>query len=196
MPDKLTMVVGSTRGKEEEQFVIDAIGKVGLENLQIIHAPRHLETVEDLAASVREQLGTAARRSKGETGPYLILDSYGELSSVYSLADIVVVGGGFSNLGGQNLIQPLAHGKPVLHGPHMQNFRDAADMARYAGATMVCNTPQELAEAILLLMGSPEMRASMSEKASNLVQASLGASARYGEAIKEAAIRAADSRVR
>lgn len=184
---KLTLVIGSTRGQEEEDFVLDAIQKVGLDQIQVIHAPRHLETVAGLADNVTKRFGTVSLRSKGETGPYLILNSYGELSQVYSVADIVIVGGGFSSLGGQNIIQPLAHGKPVIHGPHMQNFRDVSDAARYFQATMECRTPEELAEGLEKLIESPELRELMADQARKLVQGSLGASARYGEAIAEAA---------
>ncbi len=185
--DKLILVIGSTRGSEEETFVLDAVQKVGLDRLQVIHAPRHLETVADLAKNVQQRFGDVALRSRKETGPYLILDSYGELSQVYSVADIVIVGGGFSNLGGQNIIQPLAHGKPVIHGPHMQNFRDVSDAARYFQATMECRTPEELAEGLEKLIESPELRDLMASQAAKLVQSSLGASERYGEAIAEAA---------
>lgn len=185
--DKLTLVIGSTRGQEEEDFVLDAMQKVGLDRIQVIHAPRHLETVPGLSENVARRFGTTALRSKSETGPYLILDSYGELSQVYSVADIVIVGGGFSNLGGQNIIQPLAHGKPVIHGPHMQNFRDVSDAARYFQATMESRTPDELAEGLEKLIESPELRELMADQARKLVQGSLGASARYGEAIALAA---------
>lgn len=187
VPEKLTLVIGSTRGPEEENFVLDAIQKVGLDRIQVIHAPRHLETVEDLVKNVERRFGASALRSRKEIGPYLILDSYGELSQVYSVADIVIVGGGFSNLGGQNIIQPLAHGKPVIHGPHMQNFRDVSDAARYFQATMECRTPDELAEVLEKLIESPELRDLMASQAAKLVQSSLGASERYGEAIAQAA---------
>jgi 3-deoxy-D-manno-octulosonic-acid transferase len=184
---RLTLVIGSTRGAEEEDFVLDALEKVGLDKLQVIHAPRHLETAPALAANVSRRFGAAAFRSKGESGPYLILDSYGELSQVYSVADIVIVGGGFSNLGGQNLIQPLAHGKPVIHGPHMQNFRDVVEAAQKVHATIECRTSDELAGAIAKLVASPELRQDMADRAHELVVGSLGASTRYAEAIVEAA---------
>ena len=187
--NKLTLVIGSTRGEAEEAFVIQAVKSVGLEKLQVIHAPRHLETVEGLANQVRAAFGSVALRSKSETGPYLILDTYGELSQVYSVADFVIVGGGFSNLGGQNIIQPLAHGKPVIHGHHMQNFRDVADAARHANATIECSTPEELTRALHQLIESPELRAQMSERARDLVKGSMGASERYGKAIAYAATR-------
>ncbi|MCX7801248.1 MAG: hypothetical protein N2109_13015, partial [Fimbriimonadales bacterium] len=83
----------------------------------------------------------------------------------YALADVVVVGGGFGDYGGQNLLQPLAHGKPVLHGPHMSNFREVADAAERAGATRVCSTARELSEALIELLEDDGLRRSMGEAA-------------------------------
>ena len=100
-----------------------------------------------------------------------------------SHARVVVIGGGFEDLGGQNLIQPLAHGKPVVHGPHMQNFRDVAESGRHSGATVTVSDAHGLANALQELLADPERRSRMGEAARNLVQSSLGASRRYAEAI-------------
>ena len=142
-----------------------------------------METVEELANRAQSKLGTVARRSKGETGRYLILDTYGELSQVYSACDVAVIGGGFEKLGGQNLIQPLAHGKPVIHGPHMMNFRDAADMASRAGASIIAGTASELAEALVTLRDDEVKRRTMGANAAAMIQSNLGASKRYAAEI-------------
>ncbi len=170
--------------------MLEAIAKVGLDRLNVVHAPRHLERVEGLGQLVVAKFGTVALRSHGEAGPYLILDTYGELSAAYSVADIVIVGGGFSDLGGQNIFQPLAHGKPLLHGVHMQNFRDIAVMADRAGAALACATPVELADALNRLLSDPNARAEMGRHAQELIQANVGASKRYAKAIAEESIKA------
>lgn len=180
------VVVGSTRGADEEALVIEAVGQVGLDAIQVVHAPRHLERVPELAPAVAARFGSVARRSKGERGGYLILDTYGELAAAYSTADVAVVGGGFGPYGGQNLIQPLALGKPVVHGPHMHNFRDAAEAAAVAGATLVAGDAPELAAHLRALAGDPVRRAAMGEAAKRMVEASRGASERYAQAIAEA----------
>lgn len=185
-----TLVIGSTRGELEEAFVLDALGQVGLENLQVIHAPRHIERVPALLASAEKRFTGVGLRSQGKPCRYLILDSYGELDKVYGVADIVIIGGGFDNLGGQNLVQPLAHGKPVLHGPHMQNFREVAAASVDAGASLICTTPAELANRLRELIADPERRSKMGAAAAQLVQANAGASKRYAQAIAaEAAAR-------
>ncbi|MBC8066589.1 MAG: hypothetical protein H7Y17_17295 [Chlorobia bacterium] len=181
-PDKITVVIGSTRDEAEEKYVVDEL-KPLMDRIQVIHAPRHLERSEPLSQYVATAVGAFGLRSQGETCGYMILDTYGELAKVYAVADIAIVGGGFSNLGGQNLIQPLAHGVPVIHGPHMQNFRDAADSAAHAGATIVCSQRGDLTRAVKDLMDHPDKREKMGESARNLIQGSLGASARYAGAI-------------
>jgi len=185
-PQKITVVVGSSRDEAEERYVVSELAPL-LDRIQVIHAPRHLERVPELARHVAETIGSYGLRSRGETSPYLILDTYGELTAAYGSADIAVIGGGFSNHGGQNLIQPLAHGIPVIHGPHMQNFRDAAEAAERANATIVCSNPGELRSAVERLISDPELRQSMGQAAANLIQANSGASERYGEAIAQAA---------
>jgi 3-deoxy-D-manno-octulosonic-acid transferase len=190
-PEAACLVVGSTRGEEEERLVVDAIAELDAwksGSLWVVHAPRHIETAPGLATLAAARLGVSPTfRSKGESGRYLVLDTYGELGRVYAAADVVVVGGGFSNHGGQNLIQPLALGKPVVHGPHMQNFRAAAESARAAGATLVASTAGELTTSMNSLLADADLRGKMGAAASELIQSNLGASRRYAEAIAAAA---------
>ncbi|MFM9872462.1 MAG: 3-deoxy-D-manno-octulosonic acid transferase [Fimbriimonadaceae bacterium] len=181
--DAQVVVIGSTRGEMEEAFVVNALNDERLKDAWVVHAPRHMETVASLAARVSAAFGSVALRSKGESGRYLILDSYGELSQVYSVADVVVIGGGFDKLGGQNLIQPLAHGKPVVHGPHMMNFRDVTDMADRVGATLVVDSPEALRGALLELLEDAGKRARMGKAAADLVAENRGASTRYAERV-------------
>lgn len=182
-PDKPVVVIGSTRGEFEEEFVVTALADERLKDVQVIHAPRHLETVPVLADRILRTFGSVALRSRNKTGKYLILDTYGELSKVYSVADVVIIGGGFDKLGGQNLIQPLAHGKPVIHGPNMNNFRDSAEMAARVGATITVATSAELTGALLELIEDAGKRARMGQAASELVGEHMGASKRYAERI-------------
>lgn len=178
------IVIGSTRGEEEEKVVVSALKLVD-KPINVIHAPRHIERVPELVVLLKRNGFDAALRSMNETGKYLILDTYGELDQVYSVADIVVIGGGFANLGGQNLLQPLAQGKPVLHGAHMQNFREVTEQADAAGAAKRCDTPEELATQIRSLLDSVDERARMGAAAKRLVQSNTGASRRYAEAIAD-----------
>ncbi|AIE86297.1 3-deoxy-D-manno-octulosonic acid transferase [Fimbriimonas ginsengisoli] len=179
------VVVGSLRA-EEFDFVTQALPS----DAQIVIAPRHVEKGDDL----EKTLGTGvARRSRNERlspARVLILDTYGELAKIYSVADIVVIGGGFADLGGQNIIQPLAHGKPVIHGPHMQNFRDVAAQAHEGGATIIASTPEELRNAIRDLLADRSRQDQLGVAAQQIVRRNAGASRRYASAIAAEAARA------
>jgi len=188
--DKPTVVVGSTRGAEEEKFVLDALESIGFERFNVVHAPRHLERVDALAEQVKKRAGKVALISKGEKGSYLILDTYGELSHVYSVADVVIVGGGFAKLGGQNIIQPLALGKPVLHGVNMQNFKDVAAIAEAAGASISCTNEIELGNAVRRLLQDLDLRERMGDSAREVVLSNSGASAKYAKFIAAEAAKA------
>ena len=186
--DKLVVVVGSTRSELEENLVLDAF--FALDDVVFVHAPRHLETADRIVEAFRARAASSGKtigyRSKEESGDYILLDTFGELGSVYSVADVVVIGGGFDNLGGQNLIQPLALGKPVLHGPNMFNFRDVTAASLNVGASIVCQNADELTAKIRGLLSNIEQHKQMSSAATQLVKENLGASARYASAVAEA----------
>lgn len=183
-PGRPTLVVGSLRA-EEFETVGPVLKGLAVGGTQVVIAPRHLERSEELSASLG---GGIARRSTGAKmqDDLLILDTYGELGAVYSVADVVVVGGGFADLGGQNLIQPLAAGKPVVVGPHMQNFREVTAMAKDAGALEVVET-EALRATLDRLLTDASARGRMGGAAIALVKANVGASARYAAAIAEEA---------
>ncbi len=181
-PTRLTVVVGSTRGEEEERWVLDAVQAVGLERLNVLIAPRHMERMPGLVAEIEKRSIAFTNRSEGKGSSFVLLDTYGELSSSYCVADIVIIGGGFMPLGGQNLIQALAHGKPVIHGPNMTNFRDVTSMSLRAGASEAVEGA-ELGKALVALVDDKSKREQMGKAAKALVAASLGASARYVKAL-------------
>ncbi len=182
---KWVVVVGSTRSELEEQLVVDAFFQ--LKDVVFVHAPRHIESAGRILEVFQKQVGSSGKsiglRSLGESGDYLVLDTFGELGSVYSVADVVVIGGGFDKLGGQNLIQPLALGKPVIHGPNMFNFRDVAASSVRAGCSIICDNSDEVATQIKLLLNDEETRKVMADAAKKLIAENVGASRRYAEAV-------------
>lgn len=177
------LVVGSTRGEYEEKMVIEAVARAKDDRLSVVHAPRHLEDAPGLEQRIKERFGQVAVRSRGENGPYLVMDTYGELAAAYSVADVVIVGGGFADLGGQNIVQPLALGKPVLHGSHMENFREPTKMADSVGAAIRCRNLDKLSAALNELLADKGKRVLMGEAAKALVAQNAGASQRYAETV-------------
>lgn len=184
-PLQPTVVIGSSRGEDEERVIASALKSVK-SPFNLVWAPRHIERTQYVLDELKQICSHVALRSKAEKGTVVILDSYGELSKVYAVADVVVIGGSFADLGGQNLIQPLAHGKPVLHGRFMQNFREVTALANRAGATVQCNDANDLAAAIDQLLNDPEARRAMGRAGATLVQENEGASRKYALAVAEA----------
>jgi 3-deoxy-D-manno-octulosonic-acid transferase len=183
--DAFVVVIGSTRGEPEEQLVIEAIGRIWDRGVFVVHAPRHIESSAEILAAAEAKFADGSLHSAGVMSRYLVVDSYGLLAQLYSVADVAIIGGGFERLGGQNIIQPLAQGKPVLHGPHMQNFREPTAMADRAGAAVSCATAAELGEWLETLLDDPGKRAAMGAAAKRLVEENLGSSTRYAEAVRD-----------
>ncbi len=80
-------------------------------------------------------------------------DSMGELPVVYAAADIAFVGGSLVQVGGHNLLEPAALGKPVLSGPYTYNAEDIARLLQDAGAARIVTDADELGEAVINLLG-------------------------------------------
>jgi len=106
-----------------------------------------------------------------------VLDTVGELAQLYSIADVVFVGGSLVPLGGHNVLEPALRGKPVLFGPHTSNFREAAAILTTGGGGLVVHDAGELAAELCRLLGDPTARAQ------------LGAAAREAAASRHGAAR-------
>jgi 3-deoxy-D-manno-octulosonic-acid transferase len=186
------LVIGSTRQVDEERLVVKAYleARRSIPNLALIHAPRHVERAGEVMEILREAGLKPIRRTElagVERAEQVVLDTFGELGRVYALADVAFIGNSLTPPGGgQNPLQPLAQGKPVIYGPYMQNFRDIAAMAESAGVATKVGSPEELAKLILLLVQDAN-REEIARRAVALVQENRGAARRYAEAIAELA---------
>ncbi|MCS7300502.1 MAG: 3-deoxy-D-manno-octulosonic acid transferase [Fimbriimonadales bacterium] len=184
------IVVGSTRTPDEEQLVAEAYQRVlrSLPDACLVLAPRHLERVAEVERLLQARGLRPHRRSQlplpDGHAQVIIVDTFGELASLYSVADVTVVGGAFAPLGGQNLFQPLAHGKPVFFGPHTHNFRDIAHLAKEAGVGFEVQTAEQLAEGMLKLLHDPKLREQIAQRASELIRAHQGAAQRCVEQVR------------
>jgi len=177
-------MAGSTHEGEEE-IVLAAYAKL-LERhrgLQLVVAPRYVERsgrIMSLAAeaglSVRLRSGGAAAGHAQVT----VLDTIGELSIAYRLATLVFVGGSFVTRGGQNVLEPAAQGKPVLFGPHMENFKDSVQVLQGRGGIQV-GGPEQLLKIADELLSRPDQLAELGALARRSVSAIRGASARNVE---------------
>ena len=182
IPDSaVCIVVGSTRSEAEEHLVMNGLAKVP--DAWVIYAPRHIERAPHVGDLAREHGFEPSFRTDEVHGKFLILDTYGELASAYSSADIAIIGGAFDELGGQNILQPMAAAVPVLHGPHMFNFKEAAALASQLGATRTVSSAEELGAALQELCNNADLRTKMGAAGKEMIEQSLGASGRYADVI-------------
>jgi 3-deoxy-D-manno-octulosonic-acid transferase len=113
----------------------------------------------------------------------LLVDSIGELASLYRLADGAFVGGSLVPSGGHNILEPAAFGKVPVFGPSMENFAEIASRFVSAGAAIQVESPEDVGVAWIELFRNPQRMREMSEKARNLVEGSRGATSRTLEKI-------------
>jgi 3-deoxy-D-manno-octulosonic-acid transferase len=182
------ILAGSTR-EGEEAHVIAAFRHVSCRytDVLLILAPRHPERFDAVAAMLSGAGVRFIRRSRLdpraalELPGVLLLDSLGELASVYPLAHAVFVGGSLVDWGGHNVLEPAFAARPVVVGPHMQNFRAIADALLAAGAMIRINGAQELGPALLRLLDNPDEAALLGERARRLAESHRGATGRAVE---------------
>lgn len=122
----------------------------------------------------------------------LLLDSIGELAEVYRYADVVFVGGSLVPRGGHNIIEPSAFARPVIVGPHTENFRGIVSDFRRADALVQLEEAgaASLSREIIRLLSDREMARSMGERARNILLENQGATARAVAGVREAMSRA------
>jgi 3-deoxy-D-manno-octulosonic-acid transferase len=174
-------VAGSTVPGEEE-LVLQAFHHVRerMPETGLLVAPRHPERFSQVpavieAAGFRCVLRSSLEPEAWRDGEVVLLDTLGELAQVYPLATVVFVGGSLVPAGGHNILEPAIAGKPVLVGPHMENFREIADQFRSEAAVIQVDTPDELAREVLSLLTDEARRRSVGERARSLIDRNRGA---------------------
>jgi 3-deoxy-D-manno-octulosonic-acid transferase len=180
-------VAGSTH-PGEEALVLDAFVRLRINGpLHLVLAPRHPERVSEVETAIRER-GLGWRRRSAAPGAggaeVTVLDTVGELASLYAAADVVFVGGSLVARGGHNVMEPAIHGKAVVFGPHMANFRDAAALLLEHGAAVQLQSAEELRAVVGALLEDPERRRVMGDRARAVVAAHRGPCARTLEALE------------
>lgn len=161
--DETVFVCGSTHEGEEEQLLAVYRRLAERGPLVFVLAPRHLERVEAVAALLGRagvdfdrfsQLATGDR-----TAPTVLVDTMGDLADLYAGGDYLFCGGSLVDRGGHNIIEAARWGRPVFFGPHMKDFRDAADMLIEAGGGFQVSDVDALATRVLALMDDPDRSA-------------------------------------
>jgi tetraacyldisaccharide 4'-kinase len=176
-------IAASTMPPNEDDAVLAAFHKLASRHPRslLILAPRKPALFDDTAAKLAGI--PHLRRSQLQAGDALVLpgvlllDTIGELSGLFALADVVFMGGTLVSTGGHNILEPALFGKPVITGPHMENFRAIADDFRAAGASVEIADASELARTVERLLDSPEEARVIGERARACAESQRGASA-------------------
>ncbi len=180
-PDDLWLVAGSTHPGEEE-IVLDAFARVRarLPQARLLLAPRHPDRVAAVCVRLVERGFAVACRTEGAPPPeaVVVLDTMGELRAAYALGLIGFVGGTLVPIGGHNLLEPVAAGRPVLFGPHTESCADVADLVLEAGVGFRIATAEELAAWFLRLAADAPRRAQFASAGAALVASQQGAAQR------------------
>jgi 3-deoxy-D-manno-octulosonic-acid transferase len=180
-PHRIVVIGGSTiRGEEASVLRAFARIKATMPGALLILAPRQPERFAEAERLAREAGFVTVLRSQLpiDAEPrvdVVILDSVGELAQLYQIATAVFVGGSLVNQGGHNILEPAIFGKPILFGPHMDNFREIAETFLTNGAAVQVQSERELEELLLTLVSDPVRRARLGAAARALVEANRGA---------------------
>jgi 3-deoxy-D-manno-octulosonic-acid transferase len=178
------LMAGSTHeGEEELLLAVYATLRGRHPGLQLVIAPRYLERAGRIMALAAEAGLPVRLRSGGAAAGHAdvtVLDTIGELAVAYRLATLVFVGGSFVTRGGQNVLEPAAQGKPVLFGPHMENFKDSVQVLQGRGGLQV-QTPDQLLKVADELLSRPDQIEELGALARSSVGSIRGASARNVE---------------
>ncbi|WP_151636518.1 lipid IV(A) 3-deoxy-D-manno-octulosonic acid transferase [Noviherbaspirillum aerium] len=173
----------STR-EGEEGLILDAWKKTDAAEALLLIVPRHPQRFDEVARMVEERGFALARRSAMGDRPVaadvqvLLGDSMGEMFAYYAACDLAFIGGSLLPLGGQNLIEACAVGKPVLIGPHTFNFAAVSDDAVAAGAAMRIEDADVLAREARRLLADEGRRTAMGGKALAFARQHRGATER------------------
>lgn len=188
------IVAGSTH-RGEEEILLDVLREIRgqFPGVRLLLAPRDIPRSEKLMELIRRQGFAGELRSRLIALPeeervantVIVLDSIGELGRLYSLAELVFVGGSLVPHGGHNILEPAAHGKPIIVGPHMFNFRDTYALFSGRGACATVLDSHELAGKISELLSDTETARNMGREAAAIVAENRGAAARTVDQLKQ-----------
>jgi 3-deoxy-D-manno-octulosonic-acid transferase len=180
------VLLGSSH-KGEERMLAEIVASLRIEfpGLCLIAVPRHFERRDEVLADLAAAQIPAWLRTHlpAPTPPrpppvVLVVDTTGELRSWYALADVVVIGKSFLAEGGQNPVEPILTEKPVIAGPHMENFAALCDTLSRNGGIRRVQDAESLREALRDLLRHPVEAAAMAERGRAVLQSHVGATRR------------------
>jgi 3-deoxy-D-manno-octulosonic-acid transferase len=191
-PARPLVVAGSTGPGEEEALIR---GKPhGVQLMLVPRKPERFDEVARLAPGmVRRTAVSGYNGGGGGGGPapggpggpatdLFLLDTMGELTKAYALADVVIVGRSFVPMGGSDPIEPVALGKPIIVGPRHENFLEVVTALEEGGGILITDRPME---AVRELLADEERRRAMAEAGREVIRRRKGATERHVRLIHE-----------
>jgi 3-deoxy-D-manno-octulosonic-acid transferase len=173
-------VAASTHDREEEQ-VIDAHERIRkrFPDALLILAPRHPERFAGVSSLLQKKRLNFVARTEGvpctsDTEVYLG-DTMGDVPMFYAAANVAFVGGSLVPIGGHNLLEPAALGRPVVTGPHLFHTQDIASKFENLGASIAVNDAAELGAAVADLFADPQRAEEIGNRGREIVQQNKGA---------------------
>jgi len=171
------LLLASTRDGEEK-LLLEAIGEADFLTVVVPRHPQRFDEVAALADARKTKVVLPSASDRVYLG-----DTMGEMAFYYGGADVAIIGGSFMPLGGQNLIEALAAGVPVVLGPSMYNFAEATRLALEAGAAMQESDAAAAVRTARALLSNPARRAAMATAGKKLCSAHRGATSRHLEVL-------------
>lgn len=181
-------LAGSTHRGEEEQL-LEALRIVRQRHprARLFIAPRHVERGAEIAALLEGSGYHWARRTQtpaGQPPDILLIDTTGELRDWYRCADAVFIGKSLAGRGGQNPVEALLAGRPVLFGPHMENFAALKRDLLAAGGAVMVGDARTLGGVVGDLFGDPERRHQIARRGAEALERHRGAAARTADLVE------------
>jgi 3-deoxy-D-manno-octulosonic-acid transferase len=182
---------GSThRGEEEILVRVFLRLREQFPSLRLFIAPRHVERLQEIRAHLgamplRVTLASEALTNDAADADCMLLDTTGELQRWYGIATVVFIGKSLTAHGGQNPVEPILAGKPVVFGPHMENFATLAKTLVSNNAAMQVNDTDSLERTVGELLRDSELRQRLVENAHAALNEHKGGTARTAKLVHE-----------
>ncbi len=177
-------LAGSTHRGEDEEIIkayLEILKEV--KNTILIIAPRHLDRLSEIEGLLQKYSLAFVRKTEikidikgeGRVRGVILLDTIGELSTLYCIASIVFVGGSLVPVGGHNILEPALYKKPILFGHHMHNFREIAEEFKNRNACVEIKNTDEMSKEIIHILKNPEIGEELGERGFSVILENKGA---------------------
>jgi len=198
LPTRFVVVAGSTM-KDEEPLVLAAFEmlRAACSEAVLVIAPRHPERFREVEKLLSDRSVAYVKRSDLNPGTHgasqerqvVLLDSMGELATLYALASVVFIGGSLVPTGGHNILEPALFRKPILFGPNMSNFREMSEYFLQRQAAVQVKDSAELGNELMRMFRDAELRLRIGDRGHAILMANRGAAQKIVKQIESIEVR-------